>query len=192
MPDLGNQKLKELRSRARELNIPVTDIRKHGDLRCRSTWINAIQAAANQQAEAAIAHEETPNCIKLVTCDQNDHKFTLIQNEPAIAHSLDEASTSGQNDQMFRACYRNADSEVILYQTCNISQKWGQVHSLIQNNDEVSLVDGQLAGNGVPLPDARTVADLVNAGQWAEAFQLVSDNERATRILSRIREVLAA
>ncbi|HEY9872460.1 MAG TPA: hypothetical protein V6D12_03445 [Candidatus Obscuribacterales bacterium] len=56
----------------------------------------------------------------------------------------------------------------------------------------VGFIDGQLAANGVPLPQARTVANLVNAGEWAEAFQVVGDNERATRILERIREVVAA
>ena len=81
----------------------------------------------------------------------------------ANAPLLDEDSTCGQNVHKFTA---------------------------IQN--EVGFVDGQLAANGVPLPQARTVASLAETGRWAEAFQAVRGNELATRILSRIREVVVA
>jgi len=54
-------------------------------------------------------------------------------------------------------------------------------------NDELGFIDGQLAGNGVPLAQARTVAKLAESGRWAEAFQVVHGNQRAIRILERIR-----
>ena len=59
-------------------------------------------------------------------------------------------------------------------------------------SDELGFIDGQLAGNGVPLAQALQIAKLAESGRWTEAFQVVGDNERATRILERIREVVAA
>ena len=135
MPHYATMKIYVLRSLAlRDLNLSINAVRGYGDLRCRQTWIDAIEAATSQEAQPAIAHEETPFCIKLRTSDQNDQK--------------------------------------------------------LQTDPEIGLIDGQLAV-AIPLPQARTVANLVNIGNWAEAFQVVGDNERATRILSRIREVVA-
>jgi len=54
-------------------------------------------------------------------------------------------------------------------------------------SDELGFIDGQLAGNGVPLAQALQIAKLAESGRWADALLLVRDNQRATRILERIR-----
>ncbi len=58
------------------------------------------------------------------------------------------------------------------------------------NRDEVGFVDGQLAGNGVPLDTAFRVAALVAAGKVEAAKQLLTGDERALRILNRCLGVL--
>jgi len=72
--------------------------------------------------------------------------------------------TSGQIDQKLQICY--------------------------QINDEVKFVDGQMV-IAIPLAQARSVARFAESGRWAEAFEVVQGNQRASRILARIREVVA-
>ena len=54
-------------------------------------------------------------------------------------------------------------------------------------SDELGFVDGQLAANGVQRAQALQIAKLAESGQWADALLLVRGNQRATRILERIR-----
>jgi len=68
----------------------------------------------------------------------------------------------------------------------------GYKFTLIQNEREFSFVEGQLIPHGVPVAIASRVSTLAESGRWAEVFQIIHANERATRILQRIQEVQAA
>ena len=165
MPHFDRLKIEELRSRARKLNIPVDDIRLHGDLRHRQTWIDAIAATNPQPATESVGTTPVSGDVPHLETDAGQ----------------DESSTCGQN-------VHKLETAIAPLLT---SDHFDQKLTVIQNDDEVDFVDGQLAFV-IPLPQARIVANLVNTGNWAEAFQAVRGNDRATRILSRIREVLAA
>ena len=175
--NLDQWKLPELKAiTLRDLNIPVAAIRTHGDLRLRSTWISAIASTQSQSAtesagttpvsevavETAIAQEQSD------FVSSSEHLVNLTRScdcteKPAIAHSKTpnciKLVTSGQFDQKLKTCYQT---------------------------DELKLIDGQLL-TCIPLAKARSVASLAESGRWADALLLVRDNQRATRILERIR-----
>jgi len=135
MPHFENLKLYELRSRARELNIPVAAIRKHGDLRLRTTWLSAI--AAHSDITGLALEDNWRDGQRQVTSGQNVQMFTVIQNE-------------------------------------------------------FGFVAGQLIPHGIPAAIAVNVGELVTVGRWAKAFEQLQNYPRGYRILSRIREVVAA
>lgn len=56
-------------------------------------------------------------------------------------------------------------------------------------NNEFGFIEGQLIPHGVPALIASKVANLAASGQWTAALSLIRNNQRATRILERIREV---
>ena len=180
MPLFHDKKLPELRAIALQgLSIPVATIRAHGDLRLRSTWIRAIVSTQSQSATESAG--TTP--------------VSEVATEPAIAQEQSDLVSSSEHlVKMTRSCDCTEKPAIAHSETpfCIKLITSGQIDQKLKTEPELGFVDGQLAGNGVPLPDARTVAKFAESGRWAEAFEVVHGNQRATRILSRIREVLAA
>ncbi|HEY9873934.1 MAG TPA: hypothetical protein V6D12_10885 [Candidatus Obscuribacterales bacterium] len=52
---------------------------------------------------------------------------------------------------------------------------------------EFNFIEGQLIPHGVPVEIASKVSKFALSGRWTDALSLVRDNERAIRILERIR-----
>ena len=52
---------------------------------------------------------------------------------------------------------------------------------------EFNFIEGQLIPHGVPVAIASKVSKFALSGRWADVLLLVRDNQRATRILERIR-----
>jgi len=52
---------------------------------------------------------------------------------------------------------------------------------------EFNFIESQLIPHGVPVEVASKISHLAESGRWADALLLVRDNQRATRILERIR-----
>ncbi|HEY9871899.1 MAG TPA: hypothetical protein V6D12_00570 [Candidatus Obscuribacterales bacterium] len=163
MHDFAQLKIKDLRSLARELNLSVDDIRKYGDLRCRKTWIDGIKATATQEPEPAIAQEQSD----------------FVSNSELVINLITSCDCTQKT-----AIAHEKNSNCIKLGTS------GQNVQKLETEPEIGFIDGQLAVT-IPLPEARTVAMFAEAGRWAEAFEVVRGNQRATRILSRIREVVA-
>ena len=66
------------------------------------------------------------------------------------------------------------------------------VHKFTVIQNEFGFVAGQLIPHGIPAAIAVDVGELVTAGRWAKAFEQLQNYPRGYRILTRVREVVAA